>query len=260
MPKKANAMLAEIRRQEMLEIVNSEGRVTVNSLSKKFNVSPATIRADLSMMELDGLLKRAHGGALSIVKSDYELTSREKFGLHNEEKRAIARLAKNYVTPGAVIGIDTGTTTIEFAKQILNIPNLTVITNDLKIALMLEERSSHTVILLGGSVRKSFHCTVGQSVIDSLDSFRINVSFLATNAIDLDWGLSTPKLDVANVKSKLIKNSKQTILLADSSKFGQDSLARFANIKDVDVLITDSKVDRKYTDAIQNMGVEVVTG
>ena len=231
MSKQPNGIFAEVRHQELLTLVNTQGRVLVNDLCEKFDVSPATIRKDLNELERMGLLKRVHGGALSLRESSaLELTSQEKVGLHATKKRAIAQLARKYVKPGKVIAIDSGTTTMELAKAIADIPSLTVITNDLKIALFLEENSEHNLIFLGGAVRKKFHCTAGNMVLDLLDSLHIDTLFLATNAMSLEWGLSTPNIDMANIKRTLMKNSRHTILLADSSKVGGASLARFATM------------------------------
>ena len=260
MPKQTNGIFAEVRHQELLAMVNERGRVFVNDLCDVFNVSPATIRKDLSELERMGLLKRVHGGALSLRDSnDLELTSQEKTGLYTNQKRTIAQLAHRYAKPGKVIAIDTGTTTLEFAKVIADIPNLTVVTNDLKIALYLETNSDHNLIFLGGTVRKNFHCTAGNMVLDLLDSLHIDTFFLATNGMNLEWGLSTPNIDMANIKSTLIKNSRRTILLADSSKIGNASLARFATMDQIHTLVTDKAADPAFLSAVRAMGVEVCT-
>lgn len=260
MSKQPNGIFAEVRHQELLTLVNTQGRVLVNDLCEKFDVSPATIRKDLNELERMGLLKRVHGGALSLRESSaLELTSQEKVGLHATKKRAIAQLARKYVKPGKVIAIDSGTTTMELAKAIANIPSLTVITNDLKIALFLEENSDHNLIFLGGAVRKKFHCTAGNMVLDLLDSLHIDTLFLATNAMSLEWGLSTPNIDMANIKRTLMKNSRHTILLADSSKVGGASLARFATMDQIHTLVTDSDADPAFLAAVQALGVQTCT-
>lgn len=260
MSKQPNAVFAEVRHQQLLALINSEGRVIVNDLCDKFGVSPATIRKDLNELERLGYIKRVHGGAISVRESnDLELTSQEKVGLHAAKKRTIAQLARRYVEPGKVIAIDSGTTTMEFAKTLLDVPDLTIITNDLKIALFLEKNTTHTLIFLGGTVRKNFHCTAGNMALDLLDALHIDTLFLATNAINLEWGLSTPNIDMANIKSKLIKNSRRTILLADSSKIGGISLARFATVDQIDTLVMDSSADPGFFAALQTLSVEVCT-
>lgn len=258
MSKQADTIFAEVRLQELLGVINAQGRVRVNDLCKQFNVTPATIRKDLSRLEETGLIHRVHGGAISLAESsNLELTSLEKTGIHTAKKQLIARRACQYVKPGRVIALDSGTTTMELAKLICSIPDLTVITNDLAIALHLEKNARHNVILLGGTVRTDFHCTVGGSVLDMLESLNIDTLFLGTNAIDSQWGLSTPNLEMAGVKRKLMERSRRTVLLADSSKFGRVSLARFADMEQVDVLVTDDDAESDVLDALQDMQIKV---
>ena len=261
MSKQANTVFAEVRLQDLLSVINAQSRVRVNDLCKEFNVTPATIRKDLSQLEQAGLIRRVHGGAISLAESaGLELTSQEKTGIHTGKKQEIARRACKYVKSGRVIALDSGTTTMELAKLICSIPQLTVITNDLTIALYLEKNANHTVIFLGGTVRKDFHCTVGSAVLQMLDGLHIDTLFLGTNAIDLERGLSTPNLEMANVKMKMIQNSRHKILLADSSKIGRVSLARFATLEQIDTLITDDGAEPAFLAALQQMNVEVCTG
>ena len=257
MSKQQNAVMAEIRRKELLDLLNAEGHATVTMLCNHFKVSPATIRNDLNDLEAMRQLKRTHGGAIS-MQSLPELTSREKTGLHASDKRAIAQRALEYVRPGRVIAIDTGTTTIELARLLVNMQDVTVVTNDLKIACYLEENSSLNVILVGGMVRKNFHCTVGDSVLRQLDELNIDTLFLATNGMDSHCGLSTPGIETADVKRKLLSKACHSILLADSSKVGKKSLACFAAIDEIDMLITDKGVDAAFADEVQAKGVEVI--
>ena len=257
MSKQQNAVMAEIRRKELLELLNAEGHATVAMLCNYFKVSPATIRNDLNDLEAMRQLKRTHGGAIS-MQSLPELTSREKTGLRAADKRSIAQKAMEYVRPGQVIAIDTGTTTIEMASLLGNMQDVTVITNDLKIASLLEENCSLNVIFLGGIVRKNFHCTVGDSVLRQIDELNIDTLFLATNSMDIRCGLSTPSIETADVKRRLISKAARCILLADSSKVGMKSLACFADIDMIDILITDKGVDEGFANEVQARGVEII--
>lgn len=260
MAKQPNSVFAEVRHQELLSLINTEGRVVVNDLCEKFSVSHATIRKDLNELERLGHIKRVHGGAISLRESsNLELTSQEKVGLYTEHKRTIAQLARRYLAPGKVIALDSGTTTLELAKLLVDMPEMTVITNDLQIALFLEENTSHGLIFLGGSVRKGFHCTAGNIALDMLDAIHVDTFFLGANAVNLEWGLSTPNIEMANLKAKLMKNSMRTVLLADSSKFGGISMVRFADISQINTLITDTAADPAFLAAVQALDVEVCT-
>lgn len=259
MSKQHDTIFAELRRQEIKDVVNVNGRTTVSELCQRFSVSPATIRNDLNALERQGALKRTHGGAISNVGGAvYELTSQEKEEQNAAQKRAIAKAALAYVRPGDVIAVDTGTTTLEFAELLVEIPNLTIVTNDLMIALSMEKSSDSTVLLLGGSVRKRFHCTMGNSVIEAMEKLRIDTAFVATNGINRERGLSTPSMDVVNIKRKMIEISRKSILLADSSKIGQDALATFAQMSEIDIMITDTGVTSAFLQDAQECGLEVV--
>ncbi len=257
MSKQQNAVMAEIRRKELLELLNAEGHATVSMLCNHFKVSPATIRNDLNDLEAMHQLKRTHGGAIS-MQSLPELTSREKTGLHVSDKRSIAQAAMQYIRPGQAIAIDTGTTTIELARLLVNMQDITVITNDLKIASFLEENSTLNVILLGGMVRKNFHCTVGDTVLRQMDELNIDTLFLATNGMDVESGLSTPSIETGDVKRRMLSKARRTILLADSSKVGEKSLACFATIDEIDILITDKGVCSEFVARVQAKGVELI--
>lgn len=257
MSKQQNAVMAEIRRKEILDLLNAEGHATVNMLCDRFKVSPATIRKDLNDLESMKQLKRTHGGAIS-MQALPELTSREKMGLHAAQKKAIAKKAMEFICPGQTIAIDTGTTTVELAQLMTEMRDVTIITNDIKVAYSLEENSKLNIVFLGGTVRRGFHCTVGQAAIDQMSRLHVDTLFLATNAMDADWGLSTPSIEMADIKHIMIKNAHRRILLADSSKMNSKSLAKFALLQEIDILITDSGIDDDSVRALKEADIRVI--
>ena len=245
-------LFGEVRRQEIAALVKKRSRVTVDELSERFSVSTATIRKDLTELEQQGMLKRTHGGAISRNYADYEQTSREKEGQNVAQKQAIAGLAARYVHSGDVIALDTGTTTFELAKQIVNIPNLTV------IAGFLEQNSDITIVLLGGMVRHNFHCTIGNSVLSALEAFYVDTLFVATNGISAARGLSTFRLDIAEIKRKMISVSAKVVALADSTKINNETFSAFAGLQDIHTLITDQRADQEFVKEAVSMGIEVI--
>jgi len=240
MPKHKDAIFAELRRQKISDLVQKNGTITVNDLCSQFSVSPATIRLDLSTLEQTGILKRTHGGALSLKSGAYELTTQEKSTQNTAEKAAIARAAISFIHPGDAIAIDTGTTGFELAKQLVAFSTLTVVTNDIEIASYLEINTDFNVLLLGGIIRKHFHCTVGNYVLDALDSLHVDTLFLATNGISASFTLSTPSVDIANVKRKLIEIADHVVLIADKSKFEREAFASFANLSELSAVISNA--------------------
>lgn len=260
MSKQANIIFAESRKQEIVNNVNDKGEVIVQELCDEFGVSPATIRNDLNELERLGMLLRTHGGAVSNAKAvGFELTSMDKENHNLAQKRAIAQVALDYIKPGTVIVMDTGTTTLELAKALKVMPrNVTIITNDLLIATTLEQSNDVEVVLIGGTLRKGFHCTTGSTAINMMENLHVDIAFMATNGINITRGLSTPDMDMANVKRRMIEIAQKTILIADSSKIGTNALASFAKVADIDMIITDGGADEEFITEVEANGGNVV--
>jgi DeoR family fructose operon transcriptional repressor len=251
-------MFAEERKRMIVELVNTEEKVTVPQLCEYFNVSPATIRNDLRELETHGLIKRTHGGAIKNSHTNFEPNYYDKEVTHIQEKQAIASVAAEYVKPGNTIALDTGTTTYEFAKDIKNIEDLTIITNDLQIALYLEKNSTARLIFIGGAIRRDFHCTVGARALSNLEGLNVDKAFIASNSVSIYKGLTTPNIEMAKIKEKMIEIADQVYLLVDSSKLGETSFVRFAEIGDIDVLITDTGIQPKMMEKLQSQNIRVV--
>lgn len=259
MSKHNDGMLAQVRQQSIAELVSKKGNVTVNDLCSTFNVSPATIRNDLRSLEDRGAVKRTHGGAISCNKSAYELNTLQKEVQNVEKKRAIADEAIKQIQEGDAIALDSGTTTFELAKLLVKFNNLTVLTNDLQIAAWLEQNTEVNIIMIGGSVRRNFRCTVGQSAIDMLTVLHVDKAFVAVNGVSVSKGLSTPSLEMAGIKKQMIDASDQVILLSDSSKINRTAFASYAPVRDVNTFITDEMADPEFIDTIRRLGIDVIT-
>lgn len=248
-------MFAEERKELIVETVNKNVKSTVAQLCERFSVSPATIRNDLRELELAGRLKRTHGGAISNRRATFEPDSYQKEIECIEQKRLIAGIAAVYIQEGDTIALDTGTTTFELAKLLVDIEDLTVVTNDLQIAAYLERNAKANIIMAGGAVRRNFHCTAGQKALDTIGDLNVDKTFVGANGISLARGLSTPNIDTANVKTALIEISDQVIVLADGTKFGKNSFAKFADIDQIDIFITDDGADEEVLQEIRQMGI-----
>ena len=249
-------MLAQIRKKTIVELVDAQGFITVSDLCARFGVSPATIRNDLHELESAQLIERTHGGAISCRRAVYEPDSEQKSVQQVREKEMIAQAALKHIQPGDAIALDTGTTTYELARRLGGFDRLTVVTCDLQIAAWLERNTSVTIIMAGGQVRRSFHCTGGQTAIDTLSRLHVDKLFIAANAVSLD-ALSTPSMEMAAVKSTLIASADRVILLADSTKLNRKSFARFAGLDQVHMLITDRHADSDWIAQVVEKGVEV---
>lgn len=224
-----------------------------------FKMSPATIRNDLRELETAELIKRTHGGAIPAdsVRVGFELDATRKIVKNQSLKEIIAKKAASLIEDGDIVILDTGTTTLEMAAWLHDKKNLTVIVNDLQLALALEKYEHIHVVVVGGSLRKGFHCTVGPLAINLLKELNVDKVFLGTNCFTVSKGCTTPDINQAEVKKMMMHIANQTILLCDSTKIGKNSFIQFARAEDIDLLITDSLIAPVTLEEIGALGIEV---
>ena len=254
---KREQIFVEERKQAVLAFVNERKRATVAELCARFEVSPATMRSDLRDLEQDGLLVRTHGGATVKEKARFELEAREKGVQHAPEKRAVARCALERIEDGDTIVLDTGSTTFELAALLEARRNVTVVTNDLAIAQLLEDHETATIHMIGGAVRKRFHCTVGARAEQFLHGLKVDKAFMAANSFSVESGATTPDLQHAEIKRQMMAIATKVFLLVDSSKLGKSSFAKFAPAEAIDCLVVDA-IGPSEARALEELGVEVL--
>lgn len=251
-------MYAAERQQEILRQARAAGRVEVAALAEDLAVTSETVRRDLDVLERQGVIRRVHGGALPVERLRFEPGVSERAAAMAGEKDRIAKAALDYLPREGAIVVDAGTTTARFADLLPDDRELTVVTNALPIALSLSARSRLTVLTVGGRVRGRTLAQVDRWALRSLGEIRADVAFVATNGVSVAGGLTTPDLAEAAVKEAIVAAANRVVLLADHTKVGDDHFSRFADIGQVDVLVTDSGVDAEAVDAFTDAGVEVV--
>lgn len=250
-------MLSEERRREILELLQSEGRVLVGDLSNRFRTSLITIRKDLQVLHHMGQLERTHGGALPVKTGAlYDRTLREKERLHRREKLRIATAAAAMIRAGQVVILDSGTTTTAIAKACRHFKNLTIITNATNVAEELAGTSVE-VILTGGTLRKNSFSLVGPLAEESLHRLSADVLFLAVDGFDVGYGLTTPNLLEARVNRAMAEAARRTIVVCDSSKFGRRSLSLILPTTSVHETITDRNISKKDLKALREARIDV---
>jgi DeoR family fructose operon transcriptional repressor len=262
MKNEAPALFAEERKERILELLEENSKILVPELSELFEVSQVTIRGYLRELESEGKLRRTHGGAIPVGKSAYEQDSLHKSVANIAEKQRIAQAAAASIEDGDTIALDTGTTVLELAKAITARRQLSIVTNDLKIAAYLEDNSDATVIVIGGTLRRGFHCTTGPMALTAFKDINVDTAFLGANGFSLEHGFSTPNADHAEIKKALMRMAARRIVLMDSSKIGKISFISFASLHDVDKLITDSGIGKRVTEAMEeqsdNLELQIV--
>ena len=253
-----DTMFAEERKLKIIDILNQNKKVTVTELVHLFNVSSATIRSDLRELNDKGHIIRTHGGAIIESGAGFEPHTEQKRDLNLAAKQQIARLAIDLINDGDTVIFDTGTTTLEFAKLLNQRRRVQAVTNDFEIARVLEEMNSISVLMLGGEVRKKFHCTVGAAGIDMLATLSVDKAFMGTNSLSISKGASTPNIQQAETKKAMIAGAKKVILLCSSRKLGRDSFAHFASLDQIDTLVVE-QIDDNEQFEFEERGVEVLT-
>jgi DeoR family fructose operon transcriptional repressor len=253
-------MYAEERQQAIASLVISKGRASVAELAQAYEVTTETVRRDLAVLDRAGVVRRVHGGAVPVRALHLVETGvGERETTRAEYKDAIAAAAAEFFPlSGASVLLDAGTTTARIAAQLPADRELVVVTNSVPIAARLAAMPSVSLQLLGGRVRGLTQAAVGEQTLRVLDTLRVDIAFIGTNAISVGHGLSTPDSDEAAVKRAMVGAANYVVVAADSSKVGREELVSFAPISSVDTLITDSEISNEDREQLTQHGVEVV--
>ncbi len=249
-------LYASERQQLLVRTVRTTGRIDAAAAADRFGVSTETIRKDLIELERLGLLRRVHGGAVAVDELTFEpaVSARTEF---MDEKRRIARAALDELPRSGAVLIDNGTTTMCLAEVFPADRDLTVFTNSLPLALSLAGRPRLTVHTLGGRVRGVTLAEVGNWAARALSELQVDVAFLGTNGMSVERGVTTPDESEATVKGLMYGAARRRVLLADHSKIGHVSMLKYADLSDVDLLITDTGLPDPDLLRLQEAGVTV---
>lgn len=226
------------RQNIILEIAKQVGRVTVDELAARFDVSPQTIRKDLNDLCDQRLLARVHGGAIlssGIVNFGYDA----RRGIANDEKEAIGRHTATLIPNNASLFINIGTTTEAVARSLLQHMGLMVITNNINVANAMRTYREIEVIIAGGVVRRSDGGIVGEAAVDFIKQFRVDYAIIGTSAIDEDGALLDYDYREVKVAQAIISNARHVILVADSTKFERAAPVRIAHLSQTHCFVTD---------------------
>lgn len=249
-------MFAEERKREILRLLNEQGKVRNLELSQMFSVSEPTIRRDISELDEQKLLIRTHGGAISIHISEGEPTFIEKSDQYHDEKSTIGEQAAALVKDNDIVILDSGTTTVEIARR-LQAKHITVITNSLDVAAVLESNSQCELIVTGGIMRWNTRAMVGAITDRALAGFHADIAFVGANGVS-EKGFSTPSMMEGETKASMLKSADKKFIVSDSSKIGKTHLSVFASMADVDGLITDQGVDEKFLAYCESKDLDVI--
>lgn len=254
-------MLARHRQALILQAVRSDGSARVSDLTQQLGVSDMTIRRDLEVLARDGLVEKVHGGAvLPGPPGSHEAGFEDKLVLERSEKTSIARAAATLVRPGTAIALSSGTTTFGLAQCLLDVPNLTIVTNSLRVASLFSGNRAPdgpSVVLTGG-LRTPADALVGPVADLTIKSLHFDTLFLGCHGIDIEAGLTSPNLAEAETNRAFIKVARRVVVLADHTKWGVISLGSFATLDDVDVLVTDELLSADARGIAAEKNIEIL--
>ena len=246
------AILPRQRQAFIVEQIRSAGAIRVADLVERLGVSEMTIRRDLALLHERGLVEKTHGGASAIEASSYEPGFRAKSSMMQLEKAAIARAATALVEPGSAIALSAGTTTYAMATRLVDVSQLTVVTNSIPVADVFHTRgrSDQTVILTGG-LRTPSDALVGPIAVDAIESLHVDVVFLGVHGM-YRRGFTTPNLLEAETDRALMRSGRRVVVLADHSKWGVIGTSSIAPLARVDSLISDTGLEADARQDLSN--------
>jgi DeoR family fructose operon transcriptional repressor len=248
-----DTMLTAERRRRILEMLATDERVEVSGLAEHFDVSESTVRRDLRTLARSGTIERTHGGALA--STILEPSFARKRTENRPQKLAVGRAAARLVEPGATVFFDAGTTTLEVARAIGSVRNLTVVTTSLAIALEMVERA--TVHVVGGTLKERTMALIGPMAERSIDQMHVDLAFIGANGVAVGAGITTPTWEEASVKARMIATATTAVVVADGSKVGAVTFARVAGLEEVDLFITDDGAPAQEIQKLRSAGLRV---
>lgn len=253
-------MFTEERLEQILYILNKNGRVKVKELSERFNVSEGMIRKDLQRLEGDGFLQRTYGGAIlnREISKNSSITTRMNVNLSSKE--SISKKAFDLIEDGDVIFLETSSINFLLAKLIANSPKkVTLITNMSMIPPLFNDNETVKVICIGGVYDNKAGGVFGSEVIKSISKYIFDKGFLGSSGVNLITNsVGTVTLEDGNVKELIVSNSKEVFLLIEKEKFNVDSTYRFSTLEEFHAIITDSDISDEIRDNLKKLTVKLI--
>ncbi|MGY2224464.1 DeoR/GlpR family DNA-binding transcription regulator [Pseudomonas gingeri] len=243
------------RRQHILELLRQRERISVDELARTLHTSQETIRRDLTELAENGQVTKFHGGASLPPSGEHENAFQTRMNEFSQEKRAVARYAAGLYAPGDSILIDTGTTTLFFARELARLNRITVITNSLLIAEAMGV-SGNRVFMIGGEFRPESNQNSGSLALEQIARFNTEHAVVTIGALSAD-GAFDFSIEEAEIARAMIARARYLTVIADSSKLGRRALFQVFPLERIDRLIIDRKPVGELGEALARAQVEV---
>ena len=234
------------------------GSVDVADLAARYGVTTETIRRDLSDMQRRQLLRRVHGGAIPVERMNHEPMIEARDMVNAHEKLHIAMAAVREVPERGAVIVDSGSTGQRLAEVFPVERDVHVVTNSLLTALTLSRRGLRELTVLGGSVRTKRHAMVDETTRAELQPMAIDVLFMSCDGLSFQHGLTTPYREEHMIKRAMMERARKVVALVDASKFHNVQMFSFAAFEEIDVLVTDSRVDPDDVEILESHGMSVL--
>jgi DeoR/GlpR family transcriptional regulator of sugar metabolism len=245
------------RQAYIAQLVASQGKVRVSQLTERFGISEPTVRKDLAVLEQKGLLRRTHGGAVSVrPPMEQEVASRQ--AQHWEAKEAIARACVRLLSSGEAVFLDNGSTVQQIAHALADSGlRLTMLTGAPAVAEAVADAPGITHILLGGQLRKISGCLLGPLATENLKLFQIGTAFIGVSGVS-EGGVTVADLSESRLKAAVVAQAQRVIVPVDHSKVGLSDFVKVCNLEEIDTIVTDQRTE--YLEKLcRTHGIELVT-
>lgn len=248
------------RHKYILDTLNKRGFVRITDVANELGVTKVTIRKDVKILEGKGLLYKVHGSARPTNPHVADLDVHVKDTINREAKRAIARRAVALLDDNDSVIVASGSTIYAFAEEIRSRSwhHLNIVTPFLRLGVLLNEVENVDVVQLGGTVHRKSLSVWGEEAIRALDDCICSKVFFGVDGIDLEHGITTSTIEEAKLTRRMMEAASQTIVLADSSKFGQRGFGRIGSLEEIDVIVTEAEVSEQMASALEEAGVDLI--
>lgn len=253
-------MFAEERIEEIINILNADGKILVKDLSNRFNVTEDCIRKDLKVLEKKGYIKRTYGGAVLKRRSanNYDIVNRKTVNI--ESKKQIAKKAFDIIENRETIFLDISTTNILLAELLAaSDRKITVITNMIDIVKAFSNNNTIEVICVGGIFNNDLDGFIGSTAIENIIKYKVDKAFVGSCGVNLyEKSVTTFDVEDGNTKKAIINSSKKTYLVMDNGKFYFDGVYKFADIYDIDAIITEGSPEKNIFKILMENNIELI--
>lgn len=253
----SQSMAANPRQMKLLQVVRSRGMATVEELADQLEVTLQTVRRDVQRLADAGLVMRFHGGVRTPSSTVENLAHQQRQALHAAGKAAIARQIAAAIPNDCSLMLNIGTTTEAVARALAHHRGLRVITNNLNVAALLSGNAQCEVIVASGVVRSRDRGIVGESTVDFIRQFRVDIAVIGISSIESDGSLRDFDYSEVRVAQTIIEHAREVWLAADHSKFNRAAMVELARLDQVDRLFTDAPPPPPFPGLLQEAGVRL---